>query len=212
MEDTLRRLIVQLGEVAAISVLIELSLPALKRRIDAGDAIQPAWGEFLDRLVQRWTARSCARAPLRDDGPLAILVVLAGAKTSWRVKRWMLGKMNAGSRRDPPSHAHDAARGDAPGAARLREPSVGVFEHGPGTIDEGEHLSPTRSSSARYAASSSSSRRASFGCISRSPSETVTFLRRSSSNAKAMTTSGSSCAASSASSGRSRSSAISPRK
>jgi hypothetical protein len=58
------------------------------------------------------------------------------------VKRWMLGKVNAGSRRDPPPHAHDAARGDAAGTARLREPSVGVFDHGPGTIDEAEHLGP----------------------------------------------------------------------
>ena len=76
MEDTLRRLIVQLGEVAAISVLIELSLPALKRRVDAGDAIQPAWGEFLDRLAQRYGLPATARVrPLRDDGPLAILVI-----------------------------------------------------------------------------------------------------------------------------------------
>ena len=58
------------------------------------------------------------------------------------VKRWMLGKMNAGGRHDRTSHAHDAARGDAPGAARLREPSVGVFEHGAGPIDEAEHLGP----------------------------------------------------------------------
>jgi hypothetical protein len=76
MEDTLRRLIMQLGDVAAISVLIELSLPALKRRVDAGDAIQPAWGEFLDRLAQRYGLPSAARVrPLRDDGPLAILVI-----------------------------------------------------------------------------------------------------------------------------------------
>src|SRR5437899_4810253 len=58
------------------------------------------------------------------------------------VKRWMLGKVNAGSRRDLPSHERDAARGDAPGAARLREPSVGALDHGPGTIDEAEHLGP----------------------------------------------------------------------
>jgi hypothetical protein len=76
MEDTLRRLIVQLGEVAAISVLVELSLPALKRRVDAGDAIQPAWGEFLDRLAQRYGLPATPRVrPLRDDGPLAILVI-----------------------------------------------------------------------------------------------------------------------------------------
>ena len=76
MEDTLRRMIVQLGEVAAISVLIELSLPALKRRVNAGDAIQPAWGEFLDRLARRYGLPAAARVrPLRGDGPLAILVI-----------------------------------------------------------------------------------------------------------------------------------------
>ena len=43
LEDTLRRAIVQVGDVASIVVLIELSLPALKRRVDAGDSLQPAW-------------------------------------------------------------------------------------------------------------------------------------------------------------------------
>jgi hypothetical protein len=37
IEDTLRRAIVQVGDVGSILILIELSLPALKRRVDAGD-------------------------------------------------------------------------------------------------------------------------------------------------------------------------------
>src|SRR5947208_8503455 len=49
LEDALRRAIVQLGDVASVAVLIELSLPALKDRVHAGDSIQPAWGDFLER-------------------------------------------------------------------------------------------------------------------------------------------------------------------
>ena len=52
-EDALRRAIVQVGDVAAIGVLVELSLPALKRRVAAGDSIQPAWGLFLERIGTR---------------------------------------------------------------------------------------------------------------------------------------------------------------
>ena len=37
LEDTLRRAIVQVRDVASIVVLIELSLPALKRRVAAGE-------------------------------------------------------------------------------------------------------------------------------------------------------------------------------
>ena len=40
--------------MSSLAVLIELSLPALKRRVDAGDAIQPAWGQFLERLSDRY--------------------------------------------------------------------------------------------------------------------------------------------------------------
>ena len=54
MEDTLRRAIVQVGDVSRIAVQIDLSLPALKPRVDAGDAIQPAWGQFVERLSQRY--------------------------------------------------------------------------------------------------------------------------------------------------------------
>ena len=58
MEDTFRRAIVQVGDVSRIAVLIDLSLPALKPRVDAGEAIQPAWGQFVDRMSrQLWPAR-----------------------------------------------------------------------------------------------------------------------------------------------------------
>ena len=46
MEDTLRRAIVQVGDVSRVLVAIDLSLPALKSRLEAGDALQPAWGSF----------------------------------------------------------------------------------------------------------------------------------------------------------------------
>lgn len=76
MEDTLRRAIVQLGDVGSIVVLIELSLPALRRRIDAGELIQPAWSRFLERLSDRYGLPMPPRVrPHRDVGPLATLVV-----------------------------------------------------------------------------------------------------------------------------------------
>ena len=46
LEDTLRRAIVLVGDVSRVALLIDLSLPALQRRVDAGDALQPAWGRF----------------------------------------------------------------------------------------------------------------------------------------------------------------------
>src|SRR6185437_11292997 len=48
IEDTFRRAIVQIGDVARIAVMIDVSLPALRSRVQAGDAIQPAWSDFLD--------------------------------------------------------------------------------------------------------------------------------------------------------------------
>jgi hypothetical protein len=76
IEDTLRRAIVQLGDVSRVAVLIELSLPALKRRVDAGDAIQPAWGDFLERLSGRYGLPSAPRVRhSRIAGPLASLVI-----------------------------------------------------------------------------------------------------------------------------------------
>jgi hypothetical protein len=77
LEDALRRAIVQVGEVSSIAVMIELSLPALKRRIDAGDALQPAWSHFLGRLSSRYGLQSPPRVRhRRSEGPLATLVVV----------------------------------------------------------------------------------------------------------------------------------------
>ena len=73
MEDTLRRAIVRLGDVSRIVLLIELSLPALRARIAAGDVIQPAWGRFLDcahvalRAARR--RRACAISGPRGRWP-----------------------------------------------------------------------------------------------------------------------------------------------
>lgn len=76
MEDALRRAIVQVGDVSSIAVQIELSLPALKRRVEAGDAIQPAWGRFLEELSDRYGLPSAARVRALDrEGPLATLVI-----------------------------------------------------------------------------------------------------------------------------------------
>ncbi len=76
MEDTLRRAIVQVGDVSRIAVLIELSLPALKLRVDAGEAIQPAWGQFLERLSSRYGLPAEPRVRhLRIAGPLAKLMI-----------------------------------------------------------------------------------------------------------------------------------------
>jgi hypothetical protein len=76
MEDTLRRAIVQLGGVSGIVVLIELSLPALKPRVDAGESIQPAWGEFLDRIARRYGLPMAPKVRhLRIAAPLATMVI-----------------------------------------------------------------------------------------------------------------------------------------
>jgi hypothetical protein len=76
MEDALRRAIVQIGDVASFAVLIELSLPALKRRVAAGDAIQPAWGQMLERLSDRYGLPTPPRVrPLDVEGPLVTLVI-----------------------------------------------------------------------------------------------------------------------------------------
>lgn len=76
MEDTLRRAIVQVGDVSRIALMIELSLPALSARVDAGDAIQPAWGRFLDALTWRYGLPAAPRVRhLKTQGPLATLVI-----------------------------------------------------------------------------------------------------------------------------------------
>ena len=76
MEDTLRRAIVQLGDVSRVLVAIDLSLPALKSRVQAGERIQPAWGEFLARLATRYGLPSAPRVRYtKAERPLAALVI-----------------------------------------------------------------------------------------------------------------------------------------
>jgi hypothetical protein len=75
LEDTLRRAIVLVGDVARVALLIELSLPALQARVRAGDALQPAWGSFLERLARYGLPAAPRVRHLRRAGPLATLVV-----------------------------------------------------------------------------------------------------------------------------------------
>ena len=77
LEDALRRALVQVGSVRSLAVLIQLSLPALKQRVQAGDAVQPAWGDFLQRLSDRYGLPAAPRVRhVRSAGPLAMLIIV----------------------------------------------------------------------------------------------------------------------------------------
>ena len=76
MEDTLRRAIVQVGDVSRMVVGIDLSLPALKVRVQAGDRIQPAWSDFLARVAARYGLPAAPRIRyLKTAGPLTAFVI-----------------------------------------------------------------------------------------------------------------------------------------
>jgi hypothetical protein len=76
MEDTFRRAIIQVGDVSRIAVQIDLSLPALKPRVEAGETLQPAWGDFVDRLTRRYGLPAGPRVRhLKTAGPLATMVI-----------------------------------------------------------------------------------------------------------------------------------------
>jgi hypothetical protein len=76
VEDALRRALVQVGDVASIAVLVEISLPALQRRVEAGDVLQPAWKLFLERLQDRYGLPNAPRVRhVRADASLATLVI-----------------------------------------------------------------------------------------------------------------------------------------
>ena len=75
VEATLRRAIVMVGDVARIAVLIDVSLPALQRRVRAGDVLQPAWGLFLERIARYGLPSPPRVRHLRRPGPLATLVL-----------------------------------------------------------------------------------------------------------------------------------------
>ena len=74
-EDTLRRAISLVGDVSRVAVLFDLALPALKRRVDAGDTLQPAWSRFLARIGHYGLPASPRVRPLRGAGPLLTLIV-----------------------------------------------------------------------------------------------------------------------------------------
>ena len=75
LEDALRRAIVLVGDVSRVALLIDLSLPALQRRVVAGDTLQPAWGRFNERLAGYGLPALPRVRHLRAPGPLATLVV-----------------------------------------------------------------------------------------------------------------------------------------
>ena len=76
LEDALRRAILLVGDVSRIALLIDLSLPALLQRVRAGDALQPAWGDFVRRVGEDYGLPDLPRVRhLRTPGPLATLVV-----------------------------------------------------------------------------------------------------------------------------------------
>jgi len=76
LEDTLRRAIVQVGDVARVLVVIELSLPGLKARMAAGDKVQPAWGEFLARVTSHYGLPAAPRLRyLTHDAPLLVMIM-----------------------------------------------------------------------------------------------------------------------------------------
>jgi hypothetical protein len=75
LEDTLRRAIVMVGDSARLALLIDLSLPAVKARVAAGDRLQPGWGRFLQRLARYGLPAQPRIRHLRAAGPLATLVI-----------------------------------------------------------------------------------------------------------------------------------------
>ena len=75
LEDTLRRAIVMVGGVSRVALLIDLSLPALQRRVAAGDALQPGWGRFQERLAGYGLPSLPRVRHLTSAGPLATLVI-----------------------------------------------------------------------------------------------------------------------------------------
>ncbi len=76
LEDALRRALVLVGDVSRIAVQIDLSLPALLLRVRGGDALQPAWGRFVERVSIDYGLPAFPHVRhLRTAGPLATLVV-----------------------------------------------------------------------------------------------------------------------------------------
>jgi len=75
LDDTLRRALVMVGDAARLALLIDLSLPAIQRRVEAGDRLQPAWTLFLERIARYGLPAEPRVRHLRAAGPLATLVI-----------------------------------------------------------------------------------------------------------------------------------------
>ena len=75
LEHTLRRALVMVGDVQRIALLVDISLPALAARVRAGDALQPTWSGFVERLGACGIPGTPRIRHLKDAGPLATLVV-----------------------------------------------------------------------------------------------------------------------------------------
>jgi len=73
-EDALRRAIAMVGDVAAVAVLIELSLPALQQRAHAGDAVREPWARFMDNIARYGLSDVPRVRHSRAAGPLVTLV------------------------------------------------------------------------------------------------------------------------------------------
>jgi hypothetical protein len=73
-EDALRRAIPLVGGVARVAVLIELSLPALKQRVHAGDAVREPWARFMDNIARYGLSDVPRVRHSRAAGPLVTLV------------------------------------------------------------------------------------------------------------------------------------------
>jgi hypothetical protein len=74
-EDTLRRAIQLVGDVSRIAVVVDLGLPALKRQVDAGDALQPEWSRFVERIGRYGLPAAPRVRPVRGAAPLLTLIV-----------------------------------------------------------------------------------------------------------------------------------------
>ena len=75
LDDTLRRALVMVGDAARLALLIDLSLPAIQKRVEAGDRLQPAWTLFLERIARYGLPAEPRVRHLRAAGPLATLVI-----------------------------------------------------------------------------------------------------------------------------------------
>ena len=74
-EDALRRAVVLVGDVSRIALIVDLSLPALQRRVRSGDAVQPGWCRFLEHIGRYGLPAAPQVRHLRNDSALLTLVI-----------------------------------------------------------------------------------------------------------------------------------------